>query len=91
MSVALYFYKGLAPTPKEMAEAKAMGALLRSRMAYNEGDFVEQCDVVAGDYPPVYAKFATQSATNANPSDDAVSDALPTEDTPKRRGKGSKG
>lgn len=91
MSVALYFYKGLAPTPKEKAEAAAMGALLRSRLAYNDGDFVEQCDIVAGDYPPAYAQFAAHSATNATPDSGVQTADVPTADTGKRRGKGGKG
>lgn len=39
-----------------VANLQAQGYTLRNPLAYKEGDFIEDCDAVAGDVPEAYAK-----------------------------------
>lgn len=49
----LLFVTGI-PSAHDKAVARLAGILLRDPRAYRAGDFVEACDVVAGDAPPAY-------------------------------------
>lgn len=59
MAKTLYFIWG-QPTEQERLDALTVGAVLRDAMAWHEGDFTEQCDVVSGkpeNIPAPYRKF----------------------------------
>ena len=50
----LYFVKG-NPTEAQKELAKKVGAKIRNALAYRDGDFIENCDSVMGDYPTAYS------------------------------------
>lgn len=53
MQKILYFVMG-NPTKKQEKEAASMGAVIRNAEAWHNGDFIEQCDSVAGEVPAAY-------------------------------------
>ncbi|UUV44522.1 hypothetical protein RCMOTHERGOOSE_12 [Rhodobacter phage RcMotherGoose] len=56
----LYFVRGAAPSPAQLAEAHSLNAnvCFRNALAISNEAALEACDGVAGDVPPVYsAKF----------------------------------
>lgn len=48
----LYFTDDFSP--ENVAKLKGQGYILRDIRAYNVGDFIEDCDEVAGDVPAAY-------------------------------------
>lgn len=61
----LYFVRGAAPSPAQLAEAGALNAnvCFRNALAISNEAALEACDGVAGDVPPVYsAKFPNAKA-----------------------------
>lgn len=57
MPKILYFSKRAVPTEAELAEAKALGALLRNAAASRPDEAPEDCDSVAGAVPEHYKSF----------------------------------
>lgn len=82
MAKILYFVNG-NPTPEQSEQAEKMGALIRDASAYREGDFIERCDYVVGDYPDAYAHLAKPEADEITPDEGPEADG-------KGKGKGKK-
>lgn len=59
----LLFVTGV-PSPQDKALARRAGIQLRDPRAYRAGDFVEECDAVAGDAPPAYRERYDQLTQN---------------------------
>lgn len=61
----LYFVRGAAPSPSQLAEAHSLNAnvCFRNALAISSEAALEDCDAVAGDVPPFYsAKFPAAEA-----------------------------
>ena len=61
----LYFVRGAAPSPAQLAEAHSLNAnvCFRNALAISNEAALESCDGVSGDVPPVYAaKFPAAEA-----------------------------
>ncbi|AKU43029.1 hypothetical protein RCTITAN_12 [Rhodobacter phage RcTitan] len=61
----LYFVRGAAPSPAQLAEAHSLNAnvCFRNALAISNEAALEACDGVSGDVPPVYsAKFPAAEA-----------------------------
>lgn len=68
MQKILYFVMG-NPTKKQEKEASSMGAVIRNAEAWHDGDFIEQCDAVAGEIPDAYTalpRAGTQPAAQGS-------------------------
>lgn len=85
----LYFVRGAAPSPAQLAEAHSLNAnvCFRNALAISNEAALESCDGVSGDVPPVYAaKFpAAEAALEARAKTiEALSKKVGDEPAPKK-------
>ena len=61
----LYFSKGV-PTEEDKKKVQELGALIRDASAWKPGDFIEMCDMVAGEVPPSYRHIKRADQPNSD-------------------------